>query len=345
LLAVFSTALAQGKQVDVKVDPKIDVRVNPKVDVKVNPKINVRRDIRINTDIERNLRVALESIDVQQVMGEALRNLDLDLDLDFNDDNDDDDDRGRSKYEQETQEMEVPLSKPGERGALRVEAHNGRITIKAYDGPTVKVKLIKYGKKVNNDRNNGGMRRVGGGGFNVSAEEYQNNVKIESEGWNNRVDFEIQIPKNFNIKAESYNNGHIWIEGIEGLMEIESYNGPITLKACKGAASASTYNGAVKVEFLDLEPNAPMAFSTYNGDVDLTIPDGAKITAKMKTNKDIYTDFNEFTLSNNKPTRSENRRGSYKIKFENWTTGEVNGGGPEVMMKTTNGNIYIRKNG
>ena len=329
LMAVFTATLALGQDVDVKVKPKI----------KVNRDVDVDRDIK--TDIKRDIRVAMESVDVQMILDEAIH----EIRHSFGDDDDDDDDRGSSRYQQETQDMEIPLSKPGERGVLSVEAHNGRITIKGYDGPTVKVKLIKYGKKVSNNSSSGGLRRIGGGSFNVEAQEYDNIVKIESESWGNRVDFEIEVPKNFDIRAESYNNGHIWIEGVEGLLEVESYNGPITLKEIKGAASASTYNGAIKVEFLDLKPDTPMAFSTYNGDVDMTLPTGSKISAKMKTNRDIYTDFNEFTLSENKPRRSENRRGRYSIKFEDWTIGKVNGGGPEVMMKTTNGNIYIRKNG
>ena len=325
LIGVFAASWALGQQAETK--------------AKKLEKIESKSELK--EEIKRTVREAIDAVDVQVVMEEAMNEIQLAL---SDDDDDDDDRRGRGSYQQETQEMEIPLSKPGERGVLHVEANNGRITIKAYDGPTVKVKLIKYGKKVSNTSTNG-LRRVGGGSFDVEAKEYQNVVEIESDGWGNRVDFDIQVPKNFNIKAESYNNGHIWIEGIEGLLEVESYNGPITLKEIKGAASASTYNGAIKVEFLDLEKDMPMAFSTYNGDVDLTLPGTSKITAKMKTNRDIYTDFNEFTLSENKPTRSENRRGRYSVKFEDWTLGEVNGGGPEVLMKTTNGNIYIRKNG
>lgn len=333
LMGVFAASWALGQRVEVKTDQKVET--NRRVDVKTDIKTDIK------TDLKRDIRVALESVDMQHVFEEVMTEVQMAL----GDDDDDDDDHGRSRYQEETQEMEIPLSRPGERGVLSVEAHNGRITIKGYDGPTVKVKLIKYGKKVSNNSSNGGMRRIGGGSFDVEAQEYDNVVKIESESWGNRVDFEIQVPKNFDIKAESYNNGHIWIEDVEGLMEVESYNGPITLKEVNGAASASTYNGAIKVEFANLRPDTPMAFSTYNGDVDLTLPTGSKITAKMKTNRDIFTDFNEFTLSENKPTRSENRRGRYSIKFEDWTTGAVNGGGPEVMMKTTNGNIYIRKNG
>ena len=268
---------------------------------------------------------------------------DMDVDVDVKS-------KSKSKYAssgytmtQDDHELEIPLSRPGDRGVLNVESHNGRVTIKAYNGPTVKVKMTKYSKKVKNSEKDG-MRLVSSGGFNVSAEEKDNYVKVENDGWNNRVDFVIEVPKNFDIKAETYNNGHIVIEGVSGEVNAESYNGPITLASIAGSASASTYNGAVKVSFTSVTADAPMGFSTYNGAIDLTLPNNAKASAKMKTNKDIYTDFDNFDLREFSPNTEQGKEGKgYRVKYENWVLGKINGGGPEIMMKTTNGNIYIRK--
>ena len=321
-----STAFAQQVRV-IDINPDIDIDVDVKQELKRELKAALKQDIKIDLDVAEVLEVALA---------------DLSVDFSRGDRGDRSSGKDMANYQQNTQELDIPLSEPGKRGVLQVETHNGRLTIKAYDGPSVKVKMIKYGKKVAEDKGNGGMRRIGGGNFNVEASEYKNVVKVESEGWGDRIDFEIQVPKNFNIKAESYNNGHIWIEGVEGLMDVESYNGPITLVKIKGAVTASTYNGAVKAEFLDVEADTPMAFTTYNGDVDITLPATAKISTKMKTNRDIFTDFDDFSVSNSEPVKRQNSRGR-QIKFENWTEGSVNGGGPKVLMKTTNGNIYIRK--
>lgn len=287
-------------------------------------------DVKVDPDIEIDVNGKAQQV-VTEVMNE--------FEFDFDDDDDDD----KRKYQQSSQEVEIPLSKPGERGTLKVDSRNGRITIKGYDGPTVKVKIIKFSKKVDKSAE-GGMRLVSSGGFNFEASEYNNTVEVENEGWGNRADFEIMVPKNFNIEAESYNNGHITISDVEGELDIESYNGPITLENISGSASASTYNGAVKVSFSQLTPDVPMTFNTYNGDVDISVPAGSKFSTKMRTNRDIFTDFENFTLSNPEPTtrRSENRRG-YSVKYENWVQGDLNGGGSEVTMKTRNGNIYIRK--
>ncbi len=246
--------------------------------------------------------------------------------------------------EQASQEFEIPLSKPGERGFLDLATRNGRLTVSAYDGPTVKVKVIKYGKKVEQNKSQNGLRLISNGGFSFDASENNNRVKIDSDGWNTRVDFVVKVPRNFDLKLDTYNNGHIEVEGIDGELDLESYNGPITLLNISGSASASTYNGAIKATFSSVTADVPMNFDTYNGDVDISVPAGTKFNTKMKTNRDIFTDFESFSLSEEQPSRSQNGERGFNIKFDNWVQGRLNGGGAEVTMKTRNGNIYIRKN-
>lgn len=316
--AVSLSALAQ------QVDPKVQVKVDPKVKVKVDPDFDIDEDV---------------IVDVQEIAHKAIANLDVDVDIKFKHGSKD----KAYKYQETSQEVEIPLSKPGERGTLNVDSRNGRVKITGYDGPTVKVKMVKYEKKVSESKSGQGMRLVSSGGFNFEATEYNNVVKLENEGWNDRVDFEIQVPKNFNIKAETYNNGNIEISDVNGEVNIESYNGPITLNNISGSASASTYNGAIVAVFTKVTADAPMAFSTYNGNVDISVPDGTKFTAKMKTSREIYTDFDSFTIKETKPVTNKGNGGRFNVKYENWVEGDLNGGGAEVMMKTTNGNIYIRK--
>ena len=324
---------AWSQNVQVKVDPKI--RVNPDVKVNVNPDIQIDIDHDYDLDIDPNF-----DVDIQGITEEAIAGVFGNFNRSFGGNSFDVD---KSDYQETSQEVEIPLSKPGERGTLDVSSHNGRLKITAYDGPTVKVKMTKYEKKVSGNNSSGGMRLVSSGGFNFEASEYNNVVKVENEGWNDRVDFEIQVPKNFNIKGETYNNGQIVIEGVNGEINVESYNGPITLTNISGSASASTYNGAIEVTFSKVTADAAMAFTTYNGNVDISVPDGTKFNTKMKTNREIYTDFESFSIKESKPVTDKGNNGRFNVKYENWVEGALNGGGAEVLMKTTNGNIYIRK--
>ncbi|WP_286743450.1 hypothetical protein [Roseivirga sp. UBA1976] len=298
------------------------------------------QDVQVKTSKNWEVKVDPQVLaEVEAIAERAVHSVvsDFEFDMDF-------DHNGKKiEYQQNTQEIEIPLSKPGERGKLDIDNRNGKVKVTGYDGPTVKVKMIKYEKKVERGESKNGMRLVSSGGFNVEASENNNTVRLESEGWNNRVDFEVMVPKNFNIKAETYNNGHIVIEGVNGEVNVESYNGSITLTNISGSASASTYNGAIEVTFAKVTPETPMAFSTYNGNVDISVPTGTNFTAKMRTNRDIFTDFESFSIKQAQPVSNKNNKGGFSMKYESWVEGDLNGGGAEVMMKTTNGNIYIRK--
>ena len=87
-----------------------------------------------------------------------------------------------------------------------------------------------------------------------------------------------------------------------------------------------------------------MAFTTYNGDVDLTFPASYKCMLKMKTKQgDIYSGFDFEPVKSDPETRTDKDSKTYKVLLDEWVKGNINGGGPEVMIKNYNGDIYIRK--
>ena len=90
----------------------------------------------------------------------------------------------------------------------------------------------------------------------------------------------------------------------------------------------------------------PMSYNTYNGEVDLTLPEDTKANFKMKSDRgEIFSGF-EMQLEPSKPeTRADSKSGVYKVKVNEWVKGKINGGGPEITIKTYNGDVYIRKAG
>ena len=134
LVMVVAMALVglttNAQKIDLDIDPQIDIAIKDLVvkvirDVKTNVKIDIAREIKTAFDTKIDVNIN-PSIDID-LGGEDYRNSD--------------------KYVQDEQEIEIPLSKPGERGKLIVDSHNGRINISGYDGQTVKVKIVKYNKK------------------------------------------------------------------------------------------------------------------------------------------------------------------------------------------------------
>ncbi|WP_232065195.1 DUF4097 family beta strand repeat-containing protein [Rhodocytophaga rosea] len=106
----------------------------------------------------------------------------------------------------------------------------------------------------------------------------------------------------------------------------------------------NTVNGPITATFKEVTKDMPMAFTTLNGNVDITFPSNVKANAKIKTDSgDIFTDY-DMTMDTSKPkVNQKSSNGTFRVTIDDWVYGKINGGGPEVMFKNMHGNIYIRK--
>ena len=103
-------------------------------------------------------------------------------------------------------------------------------------------------------------------------------------------------------------------------------------------------NGNLLATFKSVTAGAPMAFSTLNGKVDVTLPGNAKAVLKMKSDRgSIYSDFDVAVAKNAPKVTRTTQGGLTRLSTDDWTYGKINNGGPEVMLKTFNGDIFIRK--
>jgi Putative adhesin len=238
----------------------------------------------------------------------------------------------------------VPLSDPNKRGKLNAHINSGSITVK---GTARKDVLIKYsaGDKDEHDGpGKDGLKRISSGTMDLEVSENSNNVKVGSDSWNNKLNLEIEVPAGFDIKVSTYNDGDLIINGIQGEVELTNYNGEITAENISGSVVASTYNGEIKATFDKVTEGAPMSFTTWNGDVDLTFPANLKATLKMKTERgEILTGFDVNLVKSGPVKKSDSKSGTYKVTIDEWVKGDVNGGGPEFSVKNYNGDIMIRK--
>ena len=246
------------------------------------------------------------------------------------------------------EQLIVPLSEPGKAFSLDVNLVNGSIKVVTYDGKDIIIDA-QTNSKDNNDENPkpnpAGMRRINAGtNFELTAEEKNNHIRINSDSYKRPIHLSLKIPQNANLKLGSVNDGNISVDGVNGKLEVNNVNGGISLTNISGSAVATTVNGTVLMTFKSVEPNAPLAFTTLNGDVDVTFPAGVKANVKLKSEMgDVYSDF-DIDIDKSQPKAIKtNNSGLYKIKVEDWIIGKINGGGPEMLMKNMHGSIRIRK--
>lgn len=258
----------------------------------------------------------------------------------------------------DAEKVTVALSQPGKPGTLKVNLLHGSIKVIGYNGREV---IVSYSSRESarrqaNREENEGLRRLPNNNTGLEIREESNNITIKTSAITRPVNLEIKVPQDFSVKLKTLNDGQIVVEEINGELDVDNLNGSIALRNVSGSASASTLNGNITATFRKITPNMPMAFSNMNGKIDVTLPASAKFNAKLKTdNGDIFTDFDmdmdrksasQDNTGKNKTGKSDNNVASergQRIYLDKWMYGKINGGGPEMLFKNFNGNIYIRK--
>jgi len=248
------------------------------------------------------------------------------------------------------QQLTVPLSNPGKPYTLKVHLVQGSIKVVSYEGKDIIIN-VSDAESSDNEKtektNQGGMRRIhSAGSYEVSAKESDNTITVTSSSPMKTLNLLLKIPQDVKLKVSSVNNGTIEVENVKGELEVNNTNGAIKLTNISGSVVANTINGNVTASFLSVDSKAPMAFSTLNGDVNVTFPADTRANLKLKTDfGEIYSDF-DIDIDKTQPKAYKtNEPKMYKIKMEGWVQGKINGGGPEMLMKNMHGNIYVRKGG
>lgn len=244
----------------------------------------------------------------------------------------------------------VPLSDPSRPVKLKVSLLNGSIEVRGYDGKEVTVESRGHApegrRRERTLRDAEGLHRIENTSGGLTIEEDSNTVSITG-GVSHNADALVNVPYSASVYLRSTNGNEVVAEHIAGEIDINSTNSNVTITNASGPVVAHTLNGKLKVTFDKIPPGKEMSFSTFNGDIDVTLPADTKANLKMKTdNGDIYTDFDvKLDSTASKPTVEDNRSsgGRYRVRLDKSMYGSINGGGPLLQFTTFNGRIMIRK--
>ncbi|WP_343487124.1 DUF4097 family beta strand repeat-containing protein [Allomuricauda sp. d1] len=209
------------------------------------------------------------------------------------------------------------------------------LTLKTHDKNEL---LIKVARGYSIPEKAKGLKLMGAGGpdntdvgFNVVQDG--NTLIVKSLRKNDGA--EVFLPKSQNVSVTSSWNGDIYIDGFSGEIEANAnLNGGLTLVNISGPLTAYSLNENVEVEFQSINKDAPIYINTTNGAIDVTIPESTSADIYMSSwNGDIYSNFD---------LKRPDKDGMKSISSKN-IRGSINNGGVDIKLKTTNGNIYLRK--
>ena len=231
---------------------------------------------------------------------------------------------------------------------MKASLINGGITVKAYDGKEIIVEAHARNHDRESARSDSNMKRIVVSSTGLSVEEENNEVRINSDSYMRPIDLTISVPVHTSLKLSAVNDGNIVVTGVDGELDVNDVNGSVTLNNVSGSAIAHALNGRLLATFTHVNQK-PMAFSSLNGDIDVTFPADLKANLSLKSDRgEIFTDFDvQMQAAPVQQTVEDGRAhgGKYLVKIDKAVHGTINGGGPELQFTNFNGSIYIRKAG
>ncbi|MEN1785532.1 MAG: DUF4097 family beta strand repeat-containing protein [Bacteroidota bacterium] len=183
-----------------------------------------------------------------------------------------------------------------------------------------------------------GLRLVGSGGTDntdVGFSVVQDGSNLIVKNLRKSEKAIIYLPATQNIAVKTTWNEDVTITGFSEEIEVDAkLNGDIKIVNVTGPVTANALNGAIEVIFTKVKQDSPTSIYTTNGVVDITMPSNTPATLSLGTvNGAVYTDFD---------LQRPKKDGLTAISSQN-IKGSINNGGVAIKLKSTNGNIYLRK--
>jgi DUF4097 and DUF4098 domain-containing protein YvlB len=239
------------------------------------------------------------------------------------------------------QRISVPLRDPSLPALVKVSTVNGSIQVKAHSGKDVVVEFEDSRSRARPAPD--GMKQILISRNGLHIEEENNVVSIKSPHGNGS--YIVFVPEKSSVHLKSVNAKELRIEGVEGEINADTTNGSIVIVDASGPVVAHSLNGRVTANLKQVAAGKPMSFSTLNGRIDLTVPASAKADLRINNQRgETYSDFDLAITTSAKRTDSNRENGPiYRLNMERNIVGQLNGGGPEISLRSMNGSIYIRK--
>ena len=229
--------------------------------------------------------------------------------------------------------------------AVEIKGINGDITAEPATDGEVQVVAVKSSRR--GDLNSVELKVVEHGGGVTICAIYPNddstnpntcepgasgerrNSSATGNGRNNdvRVDFTVRVPPRVGFVGRTI-NGEIGAASLASNIVSRTVNGSIRIST-SGYAEATTLNGGISARLGDANWPEALTFKTLNGEITLDLPSNTSTEVKAETlNGTINSDF---------PLSLKSLTSRRRL------IGRIGPGGRELVLKTLNGSINLRR--
>lgn len=237
-------------------------------------------------------------------------------------------------------------------GELQVENRNGRISVEGWDRNEVRVEAVKQVKAGSSEKAREGLKllrievKPSAGALHIVTrypKDQGDGVMdwLTGNSMSMSVTYNVKAPRELVAKLVSTNggvtlagtrgpadlsttNGGVKVENVEGNIRLRSTNGGLTVVNAAGSLDGVTTNGGINAELKEVDGD--VSLRTTNGGVTLQLPEDLRATVDIATsNGGIHSDLDV--------------EGGWKTRKS--LTGEINGGGGKLYVRSTNGGVRI----
>jgi hypothetical protein len=342
--AVASVQQEERRSVHVDVD-----RDEPEMDFAID--VDAESDIETAADMD----VDVDEPDIEMDMEREEPEVDVDRESDQEEFDIDNDEQGFAEREQE--KIEKTFAMPAGAGRRTLEIDNvwgsievvgtasdhAQLTVNKSIRAESKGKIEQAKKDVTLDITEQGdvLKLYVNGPFRCNCRDCERSR--DDEGYVVKMDFQVQVPRDIDIKVKTVNEGHVSVRDINGSFLVRNVNGDIQIRNIAGSGTARTVNGPVKVSFRQ-NPREASDFETVNGAVELAFARDLAADFKFKTfNGGIYSDF-PVTALPVQGMKEEHHGAKVIFRADRYTGARVNAGGPQIKVENLNGDIRILEN-
>ncbi len=222
-----------------------------------------------------------------------------------------------------TFEQTVALE-PG--SSVTVRNRNGSIDVRAWDRAEVAIVAVKTAQSSIWRRGEVDLSEV-----EIEVSESPEGVAVRTivpHGIRNvSVSYDLRVPSSVDLELFTA-NGSVSVEDVAGRVIVRSSNGRINADNISGPVDLETTNGSIDAELREVT-DADMRFETVNGSVTVAVPhDAAASVDARTTNGSIRSDLPVVMT------------GTMRKRH---LSGDLNGGGAKLDIKTVNGSVRVRE--
>jgi DUF4097 and DUF4098 domain-containing protein YvlB len=150
-------------------------------------------------------------------------------------------------------------------------------------------------------------------------------VRRGGRGGGTQVNFKVTMPAGARLEMTG-NNGRLEADGLRGHVKAMVVNGGVELTAMRGTVDAAGVNASVSVKMADV--TGPLRLESTNGRVSLEVPKTTKATLNARSVNGSIS-VTGLTVDEGAGRRIRTLES------------QLNGGGPAVDLRVTNGRISI----